>query len=207
MDGNNFRQWSKRFKMAVTARGKLDFLTGEEVEPDKEKKPKEHKQWRSCNAMVQSWILNGLTPELSEAFLYSDNAHALWTELLESFNTPYNFLRYELFYNLSNCVQGQDSIGAYYTKFLNHWNANEGCKETTVCTDCQKTTLCTDCLKWKEEEKLMKFLIGVNESFESVITQILLMDPLPSTNNAYFLLRFASMFGKSLWMTKERRFC
>lgn len=68
--------------------------------------------------MVQSWILNGLTSELSEAFLYSENAHALWTELEESFNIPSGFLLYELYCNLRNGKQGQDSVVTYYIKFM-----------------------------------------------------------------------------------------
>ena len=38
------------------------------------------------------------------------------------------------------------------------------------------------------KESVMKFLIGVNDSFSQVRTQVLLMDPLPSLNKVYSLL-------------------
>ena len=37
-------------------------------------------------------------------------------------------------------------------------------------------------------ELVMKFLMGLNESFSQVRTQILLMDPLPSINKVYSLM-------------------
>ena len=37
------------------------------------------------------------------------------------------------------------------------------------------------------KESIMKFLMGVNDSFSQVRTQILLMDPLPSVNKAHSL--------------------
>ena len=42
--------------------------------------------------------------------------------------------------------------------------------------------------KLQVRESVMKFLMGVNDSFSQVRTQVLLMDPLPSLNKVYVLL-------------------
>ena len=38
------------------------------------------------------------------------------------------------------------------------------------------------------KESIMKFLMGVNDSFSQVRTQVLLMDPIPSLSKVYSLL-------------------
>ena len=38
------------------------------------------------------------------------------------------------------------------------------------------------------KESMMKFLVGLNDSFSQIRTQILLMDPLPSVNKVHSLL-------------------
>lgn len=40
----------------------------------------------------------------------------------------------------------------------------------------------------QSREFVMKFLIGLNESFSQVRTQIFLMDPFPSVNKVYCLM-------------------
>jgi hypothetical protein len=43
-------------------------------------------------------------------------------------------------------------------------------------------------LQFQQNQKTMKFLMGLNESYASVPGQILLMDPLPAVNKAYSLV-------------------
>ncbi|KAK6144765.1 hypothetical protein DH2020_021585 [Rehmannia glutinosa] len=43
-------------------------------------------------------------------------------------------------------------------------------------------------LKWDMKDKLIQFLMGLNESHEHVRSQILIMDPLPKINKAYSML-------------------
>ncbi|KAJ8620021.1 hypothetical protein MRB53_028550 [Persea americana] len=40
----------------------------------------------------------------------------------------------------------------------------------------------------QQEERLMQFLMGLNDSFSAIRSQILLMDPLPAVNKAYSLV-------------------
>lgn len=42
-------------------------------------------------------------------------------------------------------------------------------------------------IDFQVEEKLMQFLLSLNDSFDNVITYILSVDPLQSINKAYYL--------------------
>lgn len=77
INGTNFNICCKQFTITVTSKNKLGFLIGEEVEPDVQLHPIEHKKWVISNATVHSWIFNGLNLELSSGFLYLSNCKAL----------------------------------------------------------------------------------------------------------------------------------
>lgn len=43
-------------------------------------------------------------------------------------------------------------------------------------------------MKIDSQNKLMQFLMGLNEAYDSIRNQILVMDPLPSVNKAYAMI-------------------
>lgn len=50
--------------------------------------------------------------------------------------------------------------------------------------DCNAFKICPDII---EEDKPMEFLSGLNEQYEHVINQILLLEPLPTVNKAFYM--------------------
>lgn len=43
-------------------------------------------------------------------------------------------------------------------------------------------------LDFAEEDKVLQFLIGLNEGYDSIRSQILLLDPLPTVNKTYSMV-------------------
>jgi len=43
------------------------------------------KTWKRCNYVVALWILNTISKELLEAFLYTTTVRELWIEIAERF--------------------------------------------------------------------------------------------------------------------------
>lgn len=41
--------------------------------------------WSRCNDMVHSWIVNTLSPEISDSMIYYSAAHEVWEDLCERF--------------------------------------------------------------------------------------------------------------------------
>ncbi|XP_020412745.1 uncharacterized protein LOC109947239 [Prunus persica] len=66
-------------------------------------------------------------------------------------------------------------FAAYYTKLKGLWDELASYTDSSTCT----------CVAHGDRNKLMQFLMGLNESYSAVRGQILLMNPLPSVRQAY----------------------
>ena len=73
--------------------------------------------------------------------------------------------------------QGQQSISVYYTKLKAIWDELSSYHEVLFCS-------CGGLEKLKErdeKERVMKFLMGLNDSYDAIHGQILLMQPVLDT--------------------------
>lgn len=61
----------------IVSKNKIGFINGDEKEPDTTLFPTKHKKWQVSNAKVHSWIIIGLSSELSPTFIYVENAKVL----------------------------------------------------------------------------------------------------------------------------------
>ncbi|ONI23083.1 hypothetical protein PRUPE_2G169400 [Prunus persica] len=65
-----------------------------------------------------------------------------------------------------------------------YWDELGSYNDTEVCSCGAKKSLA----EREEQQRLMQFLMGLNESYAAIRGQILLMEPLPSVRMAYSLL-------------------
>ncbi|KAL0462236.1 UNVERIFIED_CONTAM: hypothetical protein Slati_0111300 [Sesamum latifolium] len=94
LDGNNYLPWSKTVKLALGAKMKLGFINGKTVKPKEDSE--EYEQWIRNDCMVRSWILNSISKEIVEAFLYTSSAHELWEELASRYGESNGPMVYQL---------------------------------------------------------------------------------------------------------------
>ncbi|KAH7679687.1 Zinc finger CCHC-type protein [Dioscorea alata] len=124
--------------------------------------------WERCNSMVISWILNALSSEIAGSIVYMSSASEMWLELIERFGQ----------------LNGSSNIITYYTRIKGLWDEIQ-----TLCNLPQCSCGASQELhKLEEGQKLMQFLMGLNESYTVVRGTILMMKPLPSVRQAYSLL-------------------
>ena len=76
----------------------------------------EHKQWTRCNLLIKGWILNTISPNIAQSVMYNDNASKIWLELKEQFSHMNNVHLFQVNQEIHECIQGNMSIGDYYTK-------------------------------------------------------------------------------------------
>lgn len=53
-------------------------------------------RWKDVNYMVTSWMLNSISKEIVEGFLYTSSLSQLWTEIQESYGETNEPLIYQL---------------------------------------------------------------------------------------------------------------
>ncbi|KAJ4964975.1 hypothetical protein NE237_016824 [Protea cynaroides] len=156
--------------MALEAKNKLGFVDG--IIPKPEAPSTDLPYWIRCNSMVQSWLVHSTIPSIANSILWIIDAHA---------NTPPIF---EICRAIFNCTQGTNVISTYYINLKGFWNELSSYRKLPTCSCGALNDLSTTI----EIDHLMNFLQNLNDSYSKVLSQILLMEPLPQINKAYSLL-------------------
>ncbi|KAL0387398.1 UNVERIFIED_CONTAM: Retrovirus-related Pol polyprotein from transposon RE1 [Sesamum radiatum] len=79
LTGDNYLCGSKAVRFALGAKKKLSFIDGRSVRPTNNSE--ELDEWIRIDCMIITWILNSVSKEIVDAFIYATSARALWLEL------------------------------------------------------------------------------------------------------------------------------
>ncbi|XP_037491658.1 uncharacterized protein LOC119369368 [Jatropha curcas] len=148
--------------IALKARDKYEFVTGEEQEPVAGSPLR--KRWQRIDNLVTSWILNSISKDLVEAFLYYQTSKDLWNELSTRYGESNGPMIYQIKKDISVTVQGNQTVANYYTKLKKFWDELACLRPIPKCI-CGIVEGCT-CGVMRAvsdldgEEKLMQFLLG-----------------------------------------------
>ncbi|KAL0323580.1 UNVERIFIED_CONTAM: hypothetical protein Sangu_1977300 [Sesamum angustifolium] len=82
LDGRNYLSWSRSIKLALEAKMKLGFINGKMIKP--KENSEEYEPWIKNDCLVTSWILNSISKEIVEAFLYTTSAQELWEDMVKA---------------------------------------------------------------------------------------------------------------------------
>lgn len=70
---DNYPFWSHVMLITLITKNNDDYVDGSITKPLK-KSIKEHKQLTHCNLFVKGWILNTISPNITQSLMYNDNA-------------------------------------------------------------------------------------------------------------------------------------
>ncbi|XP_039007857.1 uncharacterized protein LOC120135700 [Hibiscus syriacus] len=142
------------------------FVDGSVVAPDPSL-VEQFNAWTRANNLVYSWILNSVSKDIAASLLYHSTAAEILKDLGDRFQQSNGPRLFQLKKNLSNLVQGQMNISTYYTQLKIIWD---------------------ELSSTKQQEQVVQFLMGLNESYAEIKGQILLMDHLPLIAKVFSLL-------------------
>ncbi|XP_019226901.1 PREDICTED: uncharacterized protein LOC109208274 [Nicotiana attenuata] len=186
-DGTGYGGWRKSILIALSAKNKLRFIDNNLVRP-KDDLP-DLRYWIRCNDMVFAWLFNSLTPDIRPSVIHSKSARILRKQLEDRYGQSNLAQSFELKKQLLETVQGPSNIATYFNKIKAIWDEIELLDARTVC-------ICVDCKcgandkndALEERQKLVQFLMGLNESYINVRENIMMMHPPPNIDRAYYLL-------------------
>nr|XP_043636137.1 uncharacterized protein LOC122607266 [Erigeron canadensis] len=161
---------------------KISFIDGTCVRSDEDEILAQ--QWDRCNAVVLSWILNCVTEELYLGQIFSKNASVVWSKFKETYDKVDGVVTFNLHNKINSLCQNGSALSEYYHKLNSLWKQFDALIKLPTC-------VCHVAKDFQEHNKLIKqmqFLMGLDESYHSVRSQILTNDPLPSVKSAYALL-------------------
>ncbi|WKA12939.1 hypothetical protein VitviT2T_030281 [Vitis vinifera] len=172
LNGDNYLAWKRAMILALNSKNKLSFVNGSIKAPSEEIDPEGYATWSRCNNMIHSWIVNTLNLEITDSVIYYSTAHEVWEDLCERFSQSNAPRIFEIQRDIACLRQEQLSVSAYYTKLKGLWD--ELASYNVAAHGAQQ-----------DQQKLMQFFMGLNESCSVIRGKILLMNPLPSVRQAY----------------------
>ncbi|CAH9123042.1 unnamed protein product [Cuscuta epithymum] len=194
-NGNNYLNWSRGVKMALISKNKLVFVNG------KFKRPNENsdnfQEWIRVDYTVMSWLLHSMTPTIARTMMYVTSSKQLWEEIKERYcqtNAPY---LYQLKKDLSQIKQEGGTIAEYFGRLKSVWEDIQTLDGLPMC-ECGAVNSCTcellkQIIEKDNRNKLMEFLMGLDNHYEPLWNQILGVDPLPTVNQAFFRIQQVEM--------------
>ncbi|KAJ0920331.1 putative RNA-directed DNA polymerase [Helianthus annuus] len=178
----NYRVWSSAMKLALEAKNKFGFIDG------KCKKNSDDdvlsSQWDRCNSVVLSWLLNSVSEELYLGQVFSKLASEVWIDLKETYDKVDGSIVYDLYKKINCITQNGSSVSEYYHKLNTMWKQFDAVLQLPTCS-CQAAKDFND---FSTLIKLMQFLMGLDDVYQPVRTNLLTREPLPSVKVAFSIV-------------------
>ncbi|GKC59725.1 ribonuclease H-like domain-containing protein [Tanacetum coccineum] len=121
-------------------------------------------QWAMCNFVVFTWILNSLSCELYAGAVYSKSAYEFWNDLKDT----YDKVDGSTVFNLHKSINSLSQSGASLADYYNNLNS-----------------------LWKQFDAMISlplFLMGLDDSYLAIRSNILTRDPLPLVKPAFAIV-------------------
>ncbi|KAK9706579.1 hypothetical protein RND81_07G136400 [Saponaria officinalis] len=118
------------------------------------------------------WILNSLEKGIRESLKYVSSSKELWTEIIDRYGQANTLEIYQL--KISSITQENSSLVDYYSRLKRTWETIDTLDLLPLC---------------EVNAKLIQFLMGLSDDYESVKTRVLTLEPLPPLNKAFALLQ------------------
>ncbi|XP_076881135.1 uncharacterized protein LOC143529176 [Bidens hawaiensis] len=145
--------------------------------------------WLRCDAMIKGWVTAAMEKEIRVSVKYAHFVQEIWNDLQERFGKENAPRAYEVKQLLSNTRQNGVSVSSYYTRLRTLWYEMCSVFSTPMCS-------CNGCVcdmskrfsDQKDKEKLYEYLLGLDNEFSTIRTQILAMKPTPTLGEAFRLV-------------------
>lgn len=186
-NGTNYNNWKRSMLLILSTKNKLGLVNGTLTMPATTST--DYNAWERCNSLVISWILFNIDEIIARSVLFLKTARAIWKDLEERFGCSSITELYSLEQQLMEVSQGTQSVSEFYTKIKTIRDSIDDVSPfpSCACTTCT-CNLGQKFLQKQQEQRLLQFLLKLNDKFSAVRGHIMLMVPLPTVSQAYRLI-------------------
>ncbi|XP_021843066.2 uncharacterized protein [Spinacia oleracea] len=177
---DNYEEWSRSFRNNLRAKSKLGFIDGSITMPDEESP--DFRQWGIVNSTIVAWIYNTLDASVRSNITFPDDAKILWDDLKHTYSLGNGPRILEIKHAISDCKQRGRPVATYYGELHKYQNLLSSYSKLPACT----CSAASEYAKIRDTEMLHQFCIGLDsKKFGTVVSTLLMSDPLPTMNVAY----------------------
>ena len=169
-------------RVALHSKDKLGFIDGVIPEPPIDDPLR--RAWERNNNMVMAWINRSLSTEIAQSVMDIGKVSDLWTELRQRFAQGSHTRIADLQEEIYAMKQGNLTVTGYFTQLKVLWSELENFRPYTPCACGAQCS----CRAYRDQDRIMRFLKGLNDQYSGVRSQILLMDPFPQLNHVFSLI-------------------
>ncbi|KAF7151476.1 hypothetical protein RHSIM_Rhsim02G0004200 [Rhododendron simsii] len=184
LNGDNYAMWYRSMLIALTAKNKIGFVDGTIEPPSASKKPMDFALWVRCDKMVLSWLLNSVEPDLADGVVYAETSHEVWEDLRDRFSQGNAPRIFQIKKAITSHSQSSTSVSTYYTKLKSLWDELSSYQNPPTCS-CGGMRVFNE---QQDQDRIMQFLMGLNDTYSGILGHILVMNPLPTVRKAYSLI-------------------
>ncbi|KAJ0480794.1 putative RNA-directed DNA polymerase [Helianthus annuus] len=178
----NYTVWANAMILALRVKNKIGFIDGTFEKPVDN--PVLETQWERCNSVVLTWILNSVSEELYLGHVYSKSASEVWKELRDTYDKIDGSVVFDLYQKINSFKQNNLTVAEYYHKLNIMWKQLDQILQIPICT-CNASTQFNS---FNHLIKLMQFLMGLDNTYQTVRTNLLIREPLPSLQDAFSIV-------------------
>lgn len=120
--------------------------------------------------MISTWIVNSISKEFINACAHIESSSMLWKVIILRFGRRNGPKVYRLQIEISKYSQGNQSVLEYFNNLVALWDELDDVLPPLECVyNARSATVGRE-----EQQRLMKFLEGLNECYETVYVQIMM---------------------------------
>lgn len=178
----NYFIWSRAMLIALRAKNKIGLIDGSCRRP-----PigiQTSLQWERCNVMVLSWLMNTVLKKIYGGLVYTSDASMVWTDLKEQFDKVNSSRIFSLHREIGRLTQGNTTVSAYYCKLKKLWDEYS---VLVIIPSCE-CNAAKNYLEHDQQQNILQFLMGLDDSYVNVRNKILMMSLLPTVGQEFSLI-------------------
>ncbi|XP_074289526.1 uncharacterized protein LOC141614681 [Silene latifolia] len=185
----NYLEWKRQMEIAICSKRKLGFLTGVIKRPTND--AFRESAWDTCNCLLIAWIMHNVELPIKRSLMYTKTTKGIWDYLQDQFSVRNGVRKFRLNKELDELSQGEKTVNEYFTELRILWQNLEIMSDWPPIT---QVTLEVNAwldpqLKEQEERKLFQFLNGLNTSYATIRSHVLMMSPLPTGEEAVVIFQ------------------
>lgn len=184
---NNYVAWSRSFLLTLSIKNKAGFINGSIPKPSITNDL--YPIWNRCNNLKVSWLLDSISQPIASTIFFMESAAEIWNTLKLNYAQPDDTRVCNLQYTLGSVTQGVKTVDAYFIELKCIWEELRNYRPLPHC-ECEKCN--ASCFKkfsnQYQKDMVFRFLNGLNESFLTIRSQIILMDPIPTLDKVYSMV-------------------
>ncbi|XP_028768483.1 uncharacterized protein LOC114726085 [Neltuma alba] len=182
--------------MFIRGRNKEHYLTWDPKPPKPE--DSRYATWCAEDNMVMTWLIHSMNTEISENYLLANFAREIWELAKRTFSAKDNTAALlQVKRMLRSLTQGEKMVTQYFSALIKLWQQLD--LYEIYHWVCQSDGL--NFRKIVEKERCFDFLLGLNVTFEDVRGCIMGMQPLPSLEDVFNMVRYEESRKELIYIT------